>query len=64
MNEKARTYSLDLRTTSEVVLEKCPRLSEGDQVGRYSAGGRGKLSLQLGSKQAFSVKFTRHQDLS
>ena len=64
VNEKARTYSLDLRTTSEVVLEKCPRLSEGDQVVDIVPAEEVSYPCSSAPNKAFSVKFTRHQDLS
>lgn len=63
VNQKAQRHGLTLYSTSEVVLEKPPRLPEDEQVVDIVPEGV-SYPLRLGPDKDFSVKLTRHQELS
>jgi molecular chaperone DnaK (HSP70) len=62
VNEKAWRHNLALHATSEVVLEKCPRLFQEEQVSVLE--NEVNYPFRLAPYKAFSVELTRHQDLS
>lgn len=62
VNEKSWRHNLALHATSEVVLEKCPRLSQEEQVAVLE--NEVNYPFRLAPYKAFSVELTRHQDLS
>ena len=62
VNEKAWRHNLALYATSEVVLEKCPRLSQEEQV--VVLENEVNYPFRLAPYKVFSVELTRHQDLS
>ncbi len=62
VNEKALRHNLALYTTSEVILEKCPRLSQEEQV--VVLESEVNYPFRLAPHKAFSVELTRHHDLS
>lgn len=64
VNQEAQRHELALRATSEVVLEKPPRLSKGDQVVDIVPAEEVSYPFRLGPDKAFSVRLTQNQPLS
>ena len=64
VNQEAQRHDLALHTTSEVVLEKPPRLSKGDQVVDIVPAEEVSYPFRVGPDKALSVRLTQNQPLS
>ena len=64
VNQEAQRHDLALHAASEVVLERAPRLSKGDQVVTIVPAEEVSYPFRLGPDKAFSVRLTQNQPLS
>lgn len=61
VNQEAQSHVLDLCATSEVVLERAPRLANGEQVVTIVPAAEVSYPFRLGPDKAFSVRLTQNQ---
>ena len=64
VNQEAQRHDLALHATSEVVLEKPPRLAKGDQVVDIVPTEEVSYPFRLGPDKALSIRLTQNQPLS
>ena len=64
VNQEAQRHDLALHAASEVVLERPPHLSKGNQVVDIVPAGEVSYPFRLGSDKALSIRLIQNQPLS